>query len=107
VADTLSVLRDTTNRITVDTVAPGITYRCILDRRGPWVVHLVAIDLTGGRYAFDAARATGTFFGRERVSAMASRLSAAGLVPIIGINADFFDLRTGEVENSHVVRASG
>jgi hypothetical protein len=102
VADTLSVLEATSNRITVDTVAPGITYRCILDRRGPWVVHLVAVDLSGGRYAFDAVRGTGAFFGRERVSAMAKRSSMAGLAPIVGINADFFDLRTGEVENNHV-----
>jgi len=103
VIDTLAVLRDSTSRVTVDTVAPGITYRCILDRRGPWVIHVVAVDLRDGRYAFDGARASGAFFGRERVSAMAARLSTTGRDPVVGINADFFDLRNGEVENNHVV----
>lgn len=103
VADTLSVLRDSVDRVSTDTVAPGIIYRCMVDKRGPWVIHLVTVDVRSNRYAFDAARAAGAFFGRERVSAMASRLSRGDRVPIVGINADFFDLRTGEVENNHVV----
>jgi hypothetical protein len=89
---------------TVDTVAPGITYRCVVDPAGPWVLHVVGVDLRDRRLAIDAARALGGFFGRERVSAMASRLAASGAPPLVGINADFFDLKSGEVENNHVVR---
>jgi hypothetical protein len=103
VTDTLGVMRDSVHRMSADTVAPGIVYRCIVDRRGPWVIHLVTVDVRRNRYVFDAARATGAFFGRERVSAMASRLSTADRAPVVGINADFFDLRTGEIENNHVV----
>lgn len=88
---------------TTDRVAPGMTYRCLRDRRGPWVVHVVTVDLRAGRHTYDGARALGTFLGRERVSAMAARLRAQGGEPLAGINADFFDLRTGEVENNHVV----
>ena len=103
VTDTLSVLRDSIGTATADTVGPGLTYRCILDRRGPWLLHIVTVDLRKGGYQLDGARGAGAFFGREKVSAMASRLSAQGKEPVVGINADFFDLRTGEVENNHVV----
>ncbi|MCC6318098.1 MAG: phosphodiester glycosidase family protein [Gemmatimonadaceae bacterium] len=88
---------------TVDTVAPGLVYRCLVDPRGPWVVHVVEVDLHAQGLIVDAARALGAFFGRERVSAMAARLAAAGRAPLVGINADFFDLRSGEVENNHVI----
>lgn len=103
VTDTLSVLRDSTNTTTMDTVAPGITYSCLFDRRGPWLLHVVSIDLRTQRYVLDGERALGAFFGRERVSAMAARIATKSGEPIVGINADFFDLRTGEVENNHVV----
>ncbi len=103
VTDTLSVLRDSIGTVTVDTVGAGLTYRCILDRRGPWLLHIVTIDLRKGGYQLDGARGAGTFFGREKVSAMATRFSAQGKEPMVGINADFFDLRSGEVENNHVV----
>ena len=103
VTDTLSVLRDSVGAATVDTVGTGLTYRCILDRRGPWLLHVVTVDLRAAGYQLDAARALGAFFGREKVSAMAARLSAQGKEPLVGINADFFDLRTGEIENNHVV----
>ncbi|MBC7895323.1 MAG: hypothetical protein H7066_07905, partial [Cytophagaceae bacterium] len=91
---------------TVDTIAPGITYRCVVDPAGPWVLHVVGVDLRQRRIAVDAARALGTFFGRERVSGMAARLAARGSAPLVGINADFFDLKSGEVENNHVVQGA-
>lgn len=101
VSDTLTVPGSAMT--TVDTVAPGITYRCNVDPAGPWVLHVVAVDLRSRRISVDAARALGGFFGRERVSGMAARLTAHGTRPIVGINADFFDLKSGEVENNHVV----
>ena len=102
VSDTLAVLREPTDVTTTDTVAPGLTYRCILDRRGPWLMHVVTLDLAPNRYALDAERAKGAMFGRERVSGMAKRLAAFGDTALVAINADFFDLQTGEVENNHV-----
>ncbi len=89
---------------TVDTVATGITYRCVVDPAGPWVLHVVGVDLRNRRVAIDAARALGGYFGRERVSGMATRLGQEGAPPLVGINADFFDLKSGEVENNLVVR---
>lgn len=103
VGDTLAVVRDSSVTTTVDTVTRGVEYRCILDRRGPWAMHLVTVDLRtwGGR--IDGERALGRFLGRERVSDMAARLMRRGERPLVGLNADFFDLRTGEIENNHVV----
>ena len=88
--------------VTTDTVAPGVTYSCRRVARGPWLLHVVSIDLRSGRYSLDAERATGRRLGRERVSDMAARLRNAGKAPLVVINADFFDLQTGEVENNHV-----
>lgn len=88
---------------TADTVAPGVTYRCLYRPEGPWALHVATVDLRAGRYDIDGARAMGGMFGRERVSAIAARLAAAGRPPVVAINADFFDLQTGEVENNHVV----
>jgi hypothetical protein len=104
VGDTLFVRRDSVEVSTADSVGPGITYRCILDGRGPWLLHVVSIDLAAKRYALDAARAKGAMFGRERVSAMIQRLAKTGDTAVVAINADFFDLQTGEIENNHVER---
>jgi hypothetical protein len=43
-------------------------------------------------------------FGRERVSDMVQRFRARGDTPIVALNADFFSLRTGEIENNTVIR---
>ena len=85
-----------------DSIAPGVTYSCRRVAGGPWLLHVVSIDLRGGRYTLDAERATGRMHGRERVSDMAARLAAGSMAPLVMINADFFDLRTGEIENNHV-----
>lgn len=104
-ADTLAIARGpVATTTTVDTVAPGITYRCRIDARGPWVLHVVQVDLGTRGLALDAERALGIFRGRETVSAAARRLEARGESPLVGINADFFDLATGEVENNTIVR---
>ncbi|MCC6929977.1 MAG: phosphodiester glycosidase family protein [Gemmatimonadaceae bacterium] len=107
VDDTTRVLPASVPRETVDTIAPGITYTCLLRPEGPWLVHVATIDLPTARargYALDGVRAHDRMVGRERVSAMAARLRARGERALAAINADFFDLGTGEVENNHVVR---
>ncbi len=103
VADTTRVLPVTAPVTTVDTIAPGITYRCLVRPEGPWVIHVARLDLRDERWQVDGVRAADRMVGRERVSAMAQRLAARGAGPMVAINADFFDLQTGEVENNHVV----
>jgi len=88
---------------TVDTIAPGIRYQCVFSKDGPWAIHVISIDLAPRRYAIEGARAMDAMFGREKVSAMVQRFKARGDTPVVALNADFFSLRTGEVENNAVV----
>jgi hypothetical protein len=99
--DTLAIRADSALTSRLYTVAPGVTYQCLVDRRGPWAIHVVRV-LRDGSTRVDAMRATGRFTGRERVSEMAARWTGQGEEPLIGLNADFFNLQTGEVVSTHV-----
>ncbi len=103
VSDTLHLPDPLVRRETVDTIVPGITYTCLLLPQGPWLVHVATIELDRRTLVLDAVRATDHMTGRERVSAMAGRLATRGEHPLVGINADFFDLGTGEIENNNVI----
>jgi len=88
------------------TLAPGVTYRRVVDARGPWTLHVVRVDLRragAAGVALRPARAHDALRGRERTSEMARRATAAGDTVLAAVNADFFDLRTGENENQQVV----
>lgn len=104
VADTTSAARTPVSVATADSVAPGINYRCLYVREGPWAIHVVSIDLAARRYAVEGARAHGAMLGRERITDMVQRLRAGSDTPLVAINADFFSLRTGEVENNTVIQ---
>jgi len=92
--------------MTVDTVAPGITYLHFTRPAGPWEIHLARVDRTQGPWTLTVRHAGDSFWGRETTSSMATRLAtsgaAVGEVPV-ALNADFFDLRTGEVTNNQVI----
>ncbi len=104
--DTTQIAGNPSQRVTLDTIAPGITYTCLLRPEGPWLLHVATIDLRNRAYVIDGVRAMDRMVGRERVSAMAARLAARGERPMVMINADFFDLGTGEIENNHVVNGA-
>lgn len=103
VSDTLHLPDPLARREFVDTVVPGITYTCLFLPQGPWLMHVATIELGRRDLVLDAVRATDHMTGRERVSAMAARLAARNDRPVVGINADFFDLGTGEIENNNVI----
>jgi hypothetical protein len=84
-------------------VAPGVTYRCLVRAAGPWVVHAVELDLRQG-FRIETEHAFGALRGRERTTAMMARRAIAGDTALVAINADFFDLATGEVRNNEVIR---
>jgi hypothetical protein len=86
-------------------VVPGVTLRTIARPGGPWIIHVLAIDLHRPDLTIDAARACDRFIGRERPSAISHRLNADGDHVIAAINAGFFDLEggTGISENNVVV----
>jgi hypothetical protein len=85
-------------------LAPGVTYRHIVDRRGPLVMHLVTVNLRRPDLEVRVARAHDQLKGREKTSEMVRRASAGGVQVLAAVNADFFDLASGENENEQVLR---
>jgi hypothetical protein len=86
-------------------VRPGVTYYYIVSKRGPWRIHVLEIDLHYSELEIAAARALDKLFGREPTSSIARRLGTNDRTVIAALNADFFDLTTGENENNNVVDA--
>lgn len=82
-------------------LAPGVDYRHFVDKRGPFDVHLVRVNLRRPGIELRALRAKGELKGRERPSEMIRRVNDGTV--LAAVNADFFDLKTGENENNQVV----
>lgn len=87
----------------VQQLRPGVIHRFIRDQRGPWDIHILEIDLTQPDLTIGAARALDTYFGREQTTSIARRHSTSDRKVIAAINSDFFDLKTGEVENDNII----
>jgi hypothetical protein len=84
-------------------LAPGVAYRKFVDRSGPLAVNLLRVDLRRADVELRHARANDALRGRERTSEMARRASVAGAPVHAAVNADFFDLKSGENENNQVL----
>ncbi len=84
-------------------LAPGVEYRHVVEKGGPYDMHIVRIDLRRAEIELRAARAFDSLRGREKPSAMAARTAASGVRVLAGINADFFELQSGENENNQVL----
>ena len=84
-------------------LAPGVTYRQRDDPRGPWRLHILHVDLRRTELKLQAMRALDSLRGRERTSQMVQRATAAGARVLAAVNADFFDVLTGENENNQVI----
>ena len=86
-------------------VRPGVTYSYVFSKRGPWRIHVLEIDLRHSELEIEAARALDKLFGREPTSSIARRHDSNERTVVAALNADFFDLATGENENNNVVEA--
>jgi hypothetical protein len=84
-------------------LAPGVSYAQYSDPRGPWAINVVRIDLHRPGIQIRAARAHDQLKGRERVSDMVRRANANGRHVVAAVNADFFNLESGENENNQVI----
>lgn len=84
-------------------LAPGVTHQRLVRNGGPWVVHVVRVDLRRPDIAVRHVRAHDRLTSRERVSAMAARLAANGDEVLAAVNADFFELQSGASENNALV----
>ena len=88
---------------TSESVAPGVTHTRLVRLSGPFVINVLALDLRSPEYALRHERALDLLRGREKTSAMVVRLEERGERVVAALNADFFDLKTGESENNSVV----
>ena len=81
------------------TVAPGIVHRRLVVNSGPWRMNVLEVDLRTPGLSIRGVRANDAFKTREKVTAMAARHPSV----VAGVNADFFNVRTGESENNVVI----
>lgn len=84
-------------------LAPGVTYQRITDAAGPWVMHVVRVRLRQPGVELRVARAHDQLRGRESTTAMARRLTNGADTVLAAVNADFFQLSSGENENNQVI----
>jgi len=87
----------------VKSLAPGVTYQHWVDSTGPFVIYLVTVDLRRADIELRHARAKDALRGREKPSEMVKRTAAGGSTVLAAVNADFFNLATGENENNQVI----
>jgi hypothetical protein len=89
--------------LTTRELAAGVAYRQFTDKSGPFVMHLVRVDLRRSDIEIRQARAGDQLRGREKTTEMVRRATAAGTHVLAAVNADFFWLTTGENENNQVI----
>jgi len=85
-------------------IRPGVLHREILDERGPWRIQVLEIDLRHPDLVLETARARDSAFGRETTSGIAARQRSRGERVLAALNADFFDMQTGEAINNQMAR---
>jgi hypothetical protein len=89
--------------VTARIVRPGVTYYLVVDKRGPWRIQVLEIDLTQTDLEISAIKALDQLLGRETTSSMAKRVETSARTVVAALNADFFSLATGEIENNLVI----
>ena len=83
-------------------VAPGVTHKRYVVNSEPWRINVLEVDLNQPGVIVRGVRANDSSFSRETVSSMVARYKGPGRA-VAGINADFFNVRTGESENNVVI----
>lgn len=94
-------LRSNSER-TPRTIRPGVVYRVITDPTGPWIIHILEIDLRRPELALATAVAYDVLPWRERVSSMAARRNLPRGSVVGAVNGDYFNPLTGEVQNNQI-----
>lgn len=85
-----------------DTLAPGIVHTYVVRAAGPLRAHIVRVDWRSGAFRVRSVRALDSLRGREKLTDMVRRAAASGHDVRVAINADFFDLKSGESVNNQV-----
>jgi hypothetical protein len=95
-----TIAADSTAR---ETLAPGVVHARYVRNAGPFIINVVRIDRRTASVAFEHGRAQEALAGREKTTSIAQRRTAKGATVLAAVNADFFNLKTGESENNVVV----
>ncbi|MHB1310715.1 MAG: phosphodiester glycosidase family protein [Gemmatimonadaceae bacterium] len=98
----LAAQQSTPDSTVTDTVAPGIVHTYYVRQAGPWRVHVVSVALRDGAWTVRSVRALDSLRGREATTRMVERAKGAGHDVKVAINADFFELKSGETVNNQV-----
>jgi len=83
-------------------VAPGVTYKRLVQNSAPWRINVLEINLRQPGLTLRGVRAKDSVVGRETMTSMAARYKGPGKA-VAAINTDFFDTRNGESENNVVI----
>lgn len=86
-----------------ESLGSGVVHRRLVANSGPFTIHVVEANIRRSDLTIAAAHAFDSLRGRALTSAIVGRREAEGRSVIAAINADFFDLKTGENENNQVV----
>ncbi len=89
--------------VATEQVAAGVVHRRLVANQGPFTIHVVEVNLRRRELTAAAMHAFDSLRGREKTSDMVARRTSAGVPVLAAVNADFFNLRTGENENNQVV----
>lgn len=86
-----------------ESLASGVVHRRLVANSGPFTIHVVEANVRRRDLVITAARALDSLRGRALTSGIVARRAANGATIVAAINADFFDLKTGENENNQVI----
>jgi hypothetical protein len=89
-------------------VEPGIEYLHHRIGDGPWSIHVVKVDRSGGRFGLVSTLARGHIYGLAGVHEQVESLDATCGRPVAAINGDFFVIRPGPYQGDptglHIVQ---
>lgn len=80
-------------------IAPGVTQKKmhVSNNRGNQRVSMLSVDLSKGDLAIETGIPNGKYPGMQTLTGQAKQVSKPGHVVVGGINADFYNMSTGEV----------
>ena len=76
-------------------IAPGTSYQRIYQPEGPWAINVVAADVPQQYLELHALLGGGSTVGRRAVSGMLAGQASENLIPVAGVNADYFAMAGG------------
>lgn len=86
----------------VETVAPGVLHRRVVTNSGPWRLNVLEVNLHQPGISIHEVKGNDVFAGLEKTSSMEQRYKGPGKA-VAAVNADFFNVKTGENESNVVI----